>query len=178
MQLAIELTSEERSILERIKFDQADVANPTEHRANGDAVILLVRSFDARAAIPAHRSKYFTDASYNTGGHGRSHREIFEKNGCHGEAILRHAHFLPYLRYMLLGADLPEGAISEFVAAVVECGQITSGDAIILSGAAKKIARSHYRDRRSAEEFFKLALDAGLDTEFARGVRDAVGTIR
>lgn len=178
MHLAIELTTEEKAILGRIKFDPADIANPDEHRANGDAVIALMRSLDARHSIPTHRIRYFTDPALNIGGHGRSHQQIFEKNGCSGEAIMRHAHFLPYLRYMLFGADLPQTAIAAFATAVAECGQITSGDAQILTDAAKRIARSHHRDKRSAEEFYKLALDAGLDADFARYVRDAVNTLK
>jgi len=178
MHLAIELTAEERALLERIKFDPSDIANPDEHHANGDAVVALMKSLNGRKAIPEHRVRYFSDPSFYVGGHGKSHQQIFEKNGCRGDDILRHAHFLPYLRYMLFGADLPQNAINAFASAVADCGQITSGDAIILSTAAKDIARANYRDKRAAEEFFKLALDAGLEPDVARYVRDAVGTVR
>ncbi len=178
MHRAISLTAEETQLLGRVRFDPSDIANPQEHQANGEVVVALLRLLNARRAIPAHRQSYFTDPAYNVGGHGKSRQQIFEGNGCRGEQIARHAHFLPHLRYMLFGANLPEAAIAAFDAAVADCGQITSGDALILSDAAKKIARENYLDGRAAEEFYKLALDAGLDVDFARRVRDAVRPLK
>ena len=165
MHRTISLTAEETQLLGRVRFDPSDIANPQEHQANGDVVVALLRLLNARRAIPAHRQSYFTDPAYNVGGHGKSRQQIFEGNGCRGEQIARHAHFLFHLRYMLFGANLPEAAI-------------TSGDALILSDAAKKVARENYLDGRAAEEFYKLALDAGLDVDFARRVRDAVRPLK
>lgn len=178
MHRAIALTGEETALLNQIRFDAADIANPAEHHANGNAVVALLRLLHVRRPIPVHRQSCFTDPAYNVGGHGKSRQQIFEGNGCHGEQIARHAHFLPHLCYMLFGAKLPAAAIAEFEEAVVECGEITSGDALILSDAAKKIARAHYLDGAAAEEFYKLALDAGLDVDFARHVRDAVRPLK
>lgn len=175
--LEIELTDEERELLQGINFDGAAVRGPEQYRANGDKVVALWRSLDTRSALPPHRLRYFSDPAYFIGGHGSSRREWFERNGTSGEDILRHGNFLHHLRYMVFGPDLPGAVIAQFQRAVVDCGTITSGDLIPLSKTAKSLAREHRLDKRANEAFFQLALEFGMSPDQARYVRDAVGQL-
>lgn len=174
----IDLMAEESRLVSAIMFDPKAIDGHEAHRNNGDLVVQLWGLLEARSAIPERRVRYFTDPDYNIGGHGKSQQQVFEKNGCAGEAILRHAHFLPYLRYMVLGPDLPAAVVDQFGSAVEDCGSITSGDIIPLAATAKKIAREHGLGHHAREAFFQLALDLGLDLDGARSMHDAVGALR
>ena len=176
---AIELSEEERNLLEQITLDARDLEHGTA-RANGALVTELMHLLLARKnAIPAHRIRYFTDPDYNIGGRGSSRKQIFERNGTTGDAIFAHPHFLEYARYFVCGPDLPEAVIEAFAAHVEECGQITSGDLLPLAKEARTLARRFRLDPRdSSEEFFKLALEHGLGPSYARIIRDKVRTIR
>ena len=112
------------------------------------------------------------------GGRGKSHQNVFERNGCSGDAIFEHAHFLKFLRFFLFGPDLPLEDQLQFKDAVDECGMLTSGDIIPLANKARDLARHHHLGRDSHEEFFKLALDAGMSPGDARFVRDKVRQLR
>ena len=61
---------------------------------NGEAVCALMKSLIARKVIPELRVKWFTDPAYFPGGRGKSRQQVFERNGCRGEDIFRHPHFL------------------------------------------------------------------------------------
>jgi hypothetical protein len=117
-------------------------------------------------------------AECNTGGRGKSRQQVFESNGTAGDDIFRHPHFLPYLKYFLFGPDLPHETIDCFRQAVADCGNITSGDIGPLCELARSLARQQGAERDLAEEFFKLALECGLDSSDAREVRDSVKRIR
>ena len=59
---------------------------------------------------------------------------------------------------------LPVPVIDSFQREVKACGMVTSGDIIPLGDHAKKLMRLHHLDKgRAAEEFYKLALDCGLE---------------
>lgn len=173
----IELTVEEKALLGRIDFAPA---SPTRHdpeywNAVGEAALRLMKSLIARKAIPAVRSKYFTDSDFNVGGRGRSRAQIFEKNGTYGEAIFKHPHFLKYLHYFLYGPNLPPIVIEAFQQKIAGLGHITSSDIVPLGAFARRLTRDHkLRGDDPAEEFFKLALDCGLERHEARSIRDSV----
>lgn len=178
----IELTVEEKAPLGRIDF--APLRLPEKHdpehwNAVGEAALALMKSLIARNAIPDVRSKYFTDPDFNVGGRGRSRAQIFEKNGTHGEEIFRHPHFLKYLHYFLYGPDLPPAVIEAFRQKIADMGPVTSSDIVPLSAFARKLTRDHrLRGDDPAEEFFKLALDCGLERFEARSIRDSVKAAR
>jgi hypothetical protein len=105
--------------------------------------------------------------------------QIFEDNGTSGQDIYRHPHFARHLRYFLLGPDLPPRVIADFAQALADCGQVTSGDQEGLQRLGRTLVRTFGLDRRlAAEEFFKLAVELGLDTTYARGIRDSVMKIK
>lgn len=55
------------------------------------------------------------------------------------------------------------------------CGWVTSGDIIPLGDTAKKLARKYGLDSgHAAEEFYKLALEHGMQEYEARAIRDRV----
>jgi len=138
-----------------------------------------MRSLISRKAIPEVRTKYFTDPEFNVGGRGRSRADIFEKNGTCGEDIFRHTHFLKYLHYFLYGPDLPAEVAGAFRKKVFDIGFVTSSDIVPLGAFARQLTRTNRLDGgHAAEEFFKLALDCGLELYEARSIRDSVKTLR
>jgi hypothetical protein len=70
--------------------------------------------------------------------------------------------------------------IEEFQRKVISCGQpFTGSDALDVAHFARGLTRSHSLDTRKApDEFYKLALDCGLDASDARSVRDSVMQVR
>jgi hypothetical protein len=176
----IELTPAERELLEKIDFApsrQTHDADAAQEICN--AAGELTRALLQRKAIPEVRIRFFTDPAYNVGGRGSSRRQVFEKNGTKGDAIFSHPHFLKYLRYFLYGPDLPEAVINDFQQKVFDCGSVTSGDIVPLGDYARQLTRSRGLDKgKAAEEFYKLALDCGLDEGEARSIRDAVKKAR
>jgi hypothetical protein len=56
---------------------------------------VLTESLFGRGAIPEARRRYWEDPEYNTGKGRTSRKGVFERNGCRGRDIYRHAHFLP-----------------------------------------------------------------------------------
>ncbi len=175
----IALNNAEQRLFERIKLDTDAIKDHIEFHTNADLVCELVRLLAARNGIPAHRKKWFTDPDYNPGGRRKSRQQVFEQNGVRGEAILRNAHFLEHLRYMLCGPRLPQRVAAEFRKRVRACGHVTSGDVRPLSQCARDLTRAHQLvPYEAAEEFYKLALDCGLDRMYAPFIRDAVKQVR
>src|SRR5260370_327497 len=179
--LAIEIPERERVLASDIDFNpepgpyKADSWRPT-----ADAMEELMHSLLERNAIPLARRKYFSDPEYFVGGHGRSRLQTFEKNGTRGNEIFRHCNFLKYLRYFLYGPDLPKPAIAAFQKKVIACGSpFTGSDSLEVAVFARGLTRSHALDTHAApEEFYKLALDCGLDAGDARTVRDSVMQVK
>jgi hypothetical protein len=181
MRLAIELNENEKDLISRIDFNPTrGPHNSDSWRPMADAMSELMRSLLQRNAIPEQRKKFFTDPAYNIGGHGLSRFQVFEKNGTHGDAIFRHGNFLKYLHYFLFGPELPKTVIEDFQAKAADCGTpFTSGDSLTVADFARKLTRSHgLAGPHAAEEFYKLALDCGLDSDDARTIRDSVQKVR
>ena len=138
----------------------------------------LAESLIRRKAVPKARLDYFIAPEMNVGGHGKSRKEVFEKNGTPGLEILRHPHFMAYLRYFIYGPDLPETTIRGFCQ-IVEEDAGTSG---MLLDQVKSYVRKEVRDRglspsHAAEEFFKLANEIGR-SDLAENIRSAAKRVR
>lgn len=175
---AVELTEQERRLLNRIELDARSLKHENARR-NGDLACQLMNSLLSRNAIPEVRMDYFTNPEFNVGGHGSSRMAIFERNGTRGDEIFKHPHFLQYLSYFIYGACLPDRFIRDFYNAVQECGQVTSGDIGHLGKFAKQQTRSEQLDPpTAAEEFYKLVLDCRLSESIARSIRDDVKRVR
>lgn len=171
----IALNAQEQALLQQIVFN-VRTSDPYEERIkNFDRAGELTEILLARKAIPAQRLSWFTEPEHNIGGHGSSREQVFRRNAQPGTDIHRHPHFLQYLRYFIHGPDLAERVMSAFEAEVTDCGMITSGDVPRLAKAARRQARTHGLDAKDAgEEFYKLALELGLDAGQARTIRDSV----
>jgi len=174
----IELTPQEQVIVDQITFDERGIDDHESYVANGALVRELMHHLMQRDAIPENRVAYFVDPDYFIGGRGKSHQDVFERNRCRGDAVFEHAHFLKNLRYFLFGPDLPNAVQTQFKEAVDDCGMLTSSDIIPLANTARDLARRSNLGRDSHEEFFKLALDAGLNPGDARFARDKVRQLR
>jgi hypothetical protein len=174
---AIDLTPDERELVSKIDFNPASAEHHDAEywRAVGEASVALMRSLIARKGIPEIRTKYFTDPEFNIGGRGKSRAAGFEKNHTQGEAIFRHGHFLKYLHYFLHGPDLPPDVVEAFRQKIADIGFVTSSDIVPLGAFARQLARTHrIGGGEAAEEFFKLALELGLELHEARVIRDSV----
>jgi hypothetical protein len=176
----IELTADEKALVAKIDFNpEPERHDPTYWNAVGEASLQVMKLLAERKAIPEVRTKYFTDPEFNIGGRGRSRAGRFEKNGTHGEAIFRHAHFLKYLHYFLYGPALPDNVSDAFSKKVADIGFVTSSDIVPLGAFARKLTRENHLDvGEAAEEFFKLALECNLELNEARVIRDSVRQAR
>lgn len=176
----IELTPGEIALVDAMRFDPLAFSNDHQaFRANAELAHQLTNRLLERDAIPVQRLRYFTDADYNPGGRGSSRRDVFERNGTFGDALLRHPHFLKFLRYFIHGAELPSSILTPFTKAVEDCGSITSGDIAPLSAAARQLVRTHSLDSKAAaEELYKLCLDLGLGADDAASIRSSVQQVR
>jgi len=179
--LAIELTERETALVSRIDFGRKG----RQHRADSwrpiaDAMLELMTSLLERNAIPVARWRFFTDAECFIGGHGLSHLQTFEKHGKQGADVFRDGNFVQHLRYFLYGPDLPKLVIKDFQGKIEDCGEPFNGtDALAVADFARKLTRSRrLHAHRAAEEFYKLALEWGLDPGDARSVRDFVKRVR
>ena len=176
----IPLTDEEKAHADAIIFDwdtySADVRKIYVN--NRQPVVALVESITKRKAIPLVRLKYWNDPAYFPDGRYKSsHKGIFERNGCTGQDIFEHLHFLPYMYYFLFGANLTDAVISEFEEQVGPPDWITSSDILPIYKKARALVRK-YRLRHYSvpDEFYKLSLDVGLDRRDALSVRREVMT--
>lgn len=175
---AIALVPSEQSLLESLEFDVLKLDHDT-FPGNAQTAHSLIRSLLARGAIPDHRKRWFTDPDYRVSGRRRSRQQDFERNGCHGDEILTHPHFLPHLRYFVFGPRLPRLVIHRFAEVMAGCGMITSGDIVPLGKQARQLAREFGLEKHAAsDEFFKLALEQGATPGTAASIGRAVLQLR
>lgn len=171
----ITLTETEQQLLARVKF------KPDRHEQYPEvcrAARELTESLLKRNAVPQMRLAYFTKPEYHTGSK-KSRFEVFEANRTEGDDILQHPHFLKYLRYFVFGPDLPQPTIDGFVELALRDSYVSSGDIDDFWSFAKAECRKFALDRKTApEEFYKLALECGLEEYQARSIRDTVFRMR
>ena len=137
---------------------------------SGKAATSLLKVLSARKAIPEARIRVFTDPF--PGGRGKSHKDVFERNGCRGDAIFAHPHFVRYLRYFMDGPELPVGTIEGFRKILLK----DSGTSGMIMDELCRFVRAETRklnlERANArEEFWRLAQEAGYI--HANIIRDA-----
>ena len=147
------------------------------YKANRAPILELMSALLKRGAIPEQRWKYWADPEYSVGRSVKaSPRGVFERKGNPGAKAYVHPHFIPYLRYFLFGAYLPDAVIGRFEQEVEDREPITSGDIVPLMDLARTLTLKHGLDRDGAAlEFYKLCLDIEeLGQSNARSVRDTV----
>ena len=164
----IELTPEEVALRQQMEAEFSS-GNPY----SGTAARSLWKSLHARGAIPEARLRDFTEPF--PGGRGKSHKDVFVQNGCRGEAIFEHPHFVKYLRYFMDGPTLPASTIEGFRKILIE----DSGTSGMVMDQLCRFVRAESRrlglERGIArEEFWRLAQEVGYT--HASTVRDAAGS--
>lgn len=176
MSYEVELTVHETEILSGIELDQSALDHE-QYKRQAPLILELLASLVERKAIPEIRLKYWSDPEYHLGRLKTSYKGIFERNGNQGDEIYIHPNFLPYLRYFLFGAQLPAAAIAEFKAVVGDSDWVSSGDITNITKGTRAIVRK-FGLQNDDEEFYRLALDVGLNQLFAKSVRDTVKQVR
>lgn len=164
--LPIQLTVEETLLFDQIRFD-----GRSGHEAlvrSCRAAQPLMRSLLDRKAVPAVRWRYFTDPDYNVGLR-KSRLQIFESNGTSGDAIFGHGNFLKHLKYFIQGPALPSSVIAGFC----ELLELDDDRDRVRAYVRAQIRSNQLEPGGAGEEFYKLALECGLDEPLARSLRDA-----
>jgi hypothetical protein len=173
----IELTRDESEWVDRIDF-RLDLPPGVDRHAvylsNSGPIISLLGSLGARGGIPARRLTLWTDPELQTGRVKGSHKDLYARNGCAGAEAYTHPNFIPFLRYFLYGADLPDAVMTQFEAQVGNPEWFSGSDIIDLSKKTRELVRRHnLKSNRRDLEFQKLALDLGLSNYHANSVREA-----
>ena len=111
----IELKPGEQKLWDAIYFDPPTPRFDHDRiRASIEPAFRLTKSLLKRDAIPEVRLRYVTDPELNVRGHGKSRIEVFERNGTRGDDIFRDPNFHKYLRYFVLGPEVPSSTIAAF----------------------------------------------------------------
>lgn len=174
----VTLNADEQALFDSICWNINELARREDRFEHFEKMGELAESLLERKAIPDIRLAYFTDPEMNAGGYGKSRQQVFEKNGTAGRDILRHPHFMAYLRYFISGPDLPKPVVEGFCK-VIDDDAGTSG---MVLDQIKAFVRKAVRDRgldpgHAADEFYKLAheIDRG---DLAENVRSAAKSVR
>ena len=169
----IELTEQELTLLKHIDFDwQSHESLNRSCEASAKLMPLLLQ----RKAIPAQRLRYFDDPELNGG--KKSRMQVFAGNGTSGTAIFGHGNFLRHLRYFIHGAALPDSIKARIASSVGDTSNFTSGDLEPIRKLARQLARSSGLGASSADAFFQLMNDTGLNPNCADSVRRTVLSVR
>jgi len=140
----------------------------------GDAAKQLLSSLLGRKVVPKERLRYLTDSECSTGRLKCSYLEVFKRNRC--EDPVGHPSFVRYLVYLIKGADLSPDIVSRFVS-IIEEHIFDDYDMLTdLMSFGRSTARRAPLQSYLDEEFFKLALDCGLQPYEAKLIRRDVLT--
>lgn len=177
---SIKLTPEEEALKASIHFKWE--AMQGDYKAvitNGERVTKLVELLAKREAVPERRIKYWDHPDYQHGRLKGSHKSIFERNGTKGREIFEHVHFLPYLKYMIDGADLAAPLVDRFSDKVEDLGRVSGSDALDLAKDARNEIRKYgLAPFEACEEYYKLALDCGIAEMWANTIRENLKKMR
>lgn len=173
--MKISLKPEEQDLLDKIELEALNVDNGQPTLDNCERAATIASMLFARKAIPEMRLKVFTEADYATG-RGPSVRDQFYRNGNTDAQMVRHPHFLAWLRYFIFGPQLPEEFIKVFKVKVEELEPLTSGDVKPLATLTRKLVRDFRLEKSEADEVFKLALEFKDDIYLAKSLRTAART--
>jgi hypothetical protein len=171
----LQLTDDEVATLMQIDLHDdfpSGIDGHAVYLANRKPILKLMQSLLERDAIPRRRLAFWRDADLKPGQTKGSRMQMFEKNGNVGDEVYTHPGFKQYLRYFLFGAHLPADAIAEFEDKVGNREWFGGSDIIPLMKKTREIVRK-YGLQGEADEFLKLALDAGLNNYNALSVRKA-----
>lgn len=176
----IKLTTEEFTLYQIVVHSLGKgIGTPAEERQEiAEAEYKLTMLLIERGVIPRARIEYLTDPGLNIGTN-YSRLGVFQKNGTKGTNVFRHAHFIPYLRYLIDGPNLPKSTLENFEEFVNTQPAFEAEDLREARALVKREVRENNLDPKQAcEEFYKLAYESGLGKDFARALRDEVHRMR
>jgi hypothetical protein len=156
----VKLTKKEQKLFGEIQWDIDTIRGGEFPEDNWGKLGELTESLLERKAIPEIRLRMFNDPDFNPGGRGKSRIDIFHQNGRSNAEIIRHPHFLPYLRYFVEGPDLPEPTIAGFLKIIKEDRGTSGMVADQLAKYVRKETRAMGRDNHAPQEFFRLCHEA------------------
>ena len=163
----------EQKLLDEITFGYGqgdDEIIRASCRASATLTPLLLQ----REAIPEIRIRFFIEPEFNIGAN-KSRLQVFESDGVTGYAIFGDPRFLEFLHYFIYGPKLPDQVIAEFSNIAYPYEYISGGDIKDLRELAISLVDEYkLRPRDVTCEFFKLALECGMDSYYARSIRDTV----
>jgi hypothetical protein len=167
----IQLTAEEAAL--RHQMETEFLKSPGKGPYTRKAAHQLYNSLRTRDAIPQARLDSFFKPF--PGGRGKSHWDVFEKNGCSGDAIFEHPHFVAYLQYFMNGPALPVSTIEGFRKILID----DSGTSSMIMDQLRRFVRAETRRLRlergtAKEEFWRLSQEVGCPR--AGNIRDAAGS--
>lgn len=169
------LTAEEEKLFSSMVFEGFDSES---YATNAIAAERLMELLNSRAAIPSYRLSCFDDANYRRGRRKGSWREIIEKNGEKGECVYRNHVFWGFIKYFVLGPDLPDALMSEYSLELEGRSPISSEDVLELVVLAKKLIRKYDLVSVSkADELFRLCIDCGMYVGYASRIRDNLSSV-
>ncbi|MBP2434094.1 hypothetical protein [Bradyrhizobium elkanii] len=170
----IELTQDERALLEQIDFDLSSHEDQNL-LTNAKPVGALMDSLIKRDGLPYHRISWFIDPAYHRKGAKHSRQGMFERNGIVGRNIFYHPSFLEHLHYFIYGANLPTAVIDRFSFFVSQNQPVSRRNVRDVANFADDLASKFRIDfYEAADEFFKLALDCGVHLDWAQYIHDHV----
>jgi hypothetical protein len=157
----VELNETEQKLFDEIQWEFPDTIRGGEWpEDNCEKIGELAESLLTRRAIPELRVRMFDDPELNPGGRGKSRLQNFRNNGNNVAETIRHAHFMPWLRYFIEGPDLPEPTIAGFLKIIKE-DRGTEGMVVDqLTKYVRKETRAMGRDNHAPQEFFRLCHEA------------------
>lgn len=130
--------------------------------------------------IPLSRINYFLKPACNISRPTKSRKEIFEINGIRGDDIFKHPHFIKYLIYFIIGADLPLDIKTKAEELIVRASFKDHGcdDFFEYLKGTRLIPKDNDKRDTFSEEVFKLALDSSADISDAISLRNSVKNTR
>ncbi len=168
--LKIELKAEEEALLAETELNVRAVTHGEPARQNGQNAAKLAAMLLDRDAIPDVREAVFTDNEYAIG-RGPSPLTNFRRRGLSTEEMLRHPHFLAWLRYFIFGPNLPEALLAELRAKIDEFGDVTSGDYEELRHFIRPLVKRFNLTKMQTDEIFKAALEFDLELDLTDTLR-------
>lgn len=177
--MLVEMNEEEKYLWDQIvNYWQREFNHVTGHSEKwktggiGEKQRALMNSLLKRKAIPAHRFKWLDDADYFIGSK-RSRFQVFSENfGAADDRVFGHPHWYSngYLPFLVGVISLPDQVVEEFRTDAKN--RMNNGYDMGMK--YRGVAKSHKLSKKSAEEFFKLALDCGYDHYDCRTIRDII----
>lgn len=165
----------EQKLLDQIAFEFSHDNNKILEscKAAAQLAILLLQ----REAIPEIRIRFFIEAEFNIGKE-KSRFGEFESEGITGYAVFEDPRFLEHLRYFIFGPNLPYQVLAEFSNIAYPYEYISGGDVKDLRELAISLVEEHkLNSKYVACEFFKLALECGMDVYYAQSILETVYSI-